>query len=554
MHDEDRNPLQGRPGGRTARTRRAAARTGLRGDGRIATVESGEVVDEQIMTARREAIMQDEATGTDEKKREFLIRGMDCADEIESLRQALLPIVGTEDRLMFDLIHSKLIVDLPEECSEEKIISAVSETGMSATLFDPSSAEESEARTGSLRTMLTITSGAALVAGFLTHSWIAGSFLIAFSGDGSELRHAVPWAARALYLVAIASGLALVIPKAWAAARRLRPDMNFLMTIAVSGALGIDEWFEAAAVSFLFAVSLELESWSLDRARRAISALMDLSPPTVLLERDDGSHVEVDPAEVEPGSRFLVRPGDRIALDGEIVEGESEVDQSPITGESIPAPKAPGDEVFAGTVNGGGALVVVSTRPATETALAHIVRLVAEAHSRRAPSEQWVQRFSRGYTPAVMVLAASVFIFPTLFGEDPETWFYRALVLLVIACPCALVISTPVSIVAGLAGAARNGILIKGGVFLEAPARIRSIAFDKTGTLTEGRPRVQAVVGWNGHDADEVLERAAAMEMRSAHPLARAIVEHALARGLHPAPANDFQAVHGKGGTARIGG
>ncbi len=482
------------------------------------------------------------------------IRGMDCAEEMETLRQVLLPLVGTEDRLAFDLLNSKLAVVLPSGCTEEMVVDAIAATGMRATAVDEGAAGTAEGGFGSLRSVFTLVSGVALFAGLFTHAAVAGGLLEALRGEGTDLQHAVPWGPRALYLIAIATGLALVAPKALSSARRLRPDMNLLMTIAVTGALAIGEWFEAAAVSFLFAVSLELEAWSLGRARRAVAALMELAPPTVLLLRDDESLAEVSPSVVAPGARFLVRPGDRIALDGEVLQGESEVNQAPITGESVPVSKVAGDEVFAGTVNGGGALTVSCTKAAGDTALAHIVRLVSEAHSRRAPSEQWVQRFARIYTPAVMVLAASVFVIPVLFNASPEEWLYRALVLLVIACPCALVISTPVSIVSGLARAARNGILIKGGVYLEAPARLQAIAFDKTGTLTEGKPTVQQVCGFNGHDADDVLERAAAMESHSAHPLARAIVEHSAKRTSSLQPATDFQAIHGKGGTARIGG
>ncbi len=498
--------------------------------------------------------MERDATDTVGQRTELLIRGMDCAEEIETLRQVLLPLVGSEDRLAFDLLNSKLVVSMPTGCSEEMLVAAVATTGMRASRFDEETSNADRPRTVSLRSLLTIGSGVALLAGFLSHAILTGGALEALRGEGAGTQHLVPRAARALYLLAIAAGLALVAPKAWSAVRRLRPDMNFLMTVAVAGALGIGEWFEAAAVSFLFALSLELEAWSLGRARRAVSALLELAPPSVLLLREDRSRIEVPPSEVTPGSLFLVRPGDRIALDGDIVEGESDVDQAPITGESVPVPKVPGDEVFAGTMNGGGALTVCCTKAAGDTALAHIVRLVSEAHSRRAPSEQWVERFARVYTPAVMILAVSVFLLPVLFGAPAAPWLYRALVLLVIACPCALVISTPVSIVAGLAGAAHNGILIKGGVFLEAPARLRAIAFDKTGTLTEGKPSVQQVSGFEGHDADEVLQRAASMESQSAHPLARAIVEHAASRGATSEPASEFQALHGKGGTARISG
>jgi Cd2+/Zn2+-exporting ATPase len=231
------------------------------------------------------------------------------------------------------------------------------------------------------------------------------------------------------------------------------------------------------------------------------------------------------------------------------------VNQAPVTGESVPVTKAPGDAVFAGTINGDGALEVESTKPAGDTTLAHIIRMVGEAQAQRAPSEQWVERFARVYTPVVMGLALlTLLVPPLLFGGAWDEWLYRALVLLVIGCPCALVISTPVSIVAALAAAARHGVLVKGGLHVETPGRLRAVALDKTGTLTEGRPRVVQVVSLGGHDDAELLAIVAAMEARSEHPLARAILAHAREQGVEPAPAEDFQIVQGKGASARIAG
>ncbi|MDU0959953.1 MAG: heavy metal translocating P-type ATPase, partial [Bradyrhizobium sp.] len=250
----------------------------------------------------------------------------------------------------------------------------------------------------------------------------------------------------------------------------------------------------------------------------------------------------------------VVRPGDKIPLDGRVLAGESEVNQAPITGESVPVPVEPGKEVFAGTINGEGALEIQTTKAAQDTTLARIIRMVGSAQSRRAPSEQWVEQFARVYTPAVMILALVVFLVPPLaFGGAWEPWFYRALVLLVIACPCALVISTPVTIVAALAGAAKQGVLVKGGVHLETPAKLKAIAMDKTGTLTEGRPRVVELVPLGTRTEAELLEFAAALEARSEHPLARAILEKARERGITVAPATAVQAVRGKGVTGRIG-
>ena len=308
-------------------------------------------------------------------------------------------------------------------------------------------------------------------------------------------------------------------------------------------------------VACLFSLSLALEAWSVGRARRAVAALMDLTPPAARLLHPDGREEEVPPDRVPVGARFRVRPGDRLPLDGRVVEGSGGVDQAPITGESVPVAKGPGDEVYAGTINGDGALTVESTKPASDTTLARITRMVGEAQSRRSPSEQWVETFARYYTPAVMAAALLVLVVPPLaFDGAWAAWLYRALVLLVIACPCALVISTPVTIVAALASAARNGVLIKGGVYVEAPARLKAVAMDKTGTLTQGKPAVVEVVPLNGHTEAELLERAAALEAQSTHPLAHAITAHAMARGVTVPPVEDFRIIPGKGATGRVGG
>jgi Cd2+/Zn2+-exporting ATPase len=253
-------------------------------------------------------------------------------------------------------------------------------------------------------------------------------------------------------------------------------------------------------------------------------------------------------------SRFIVRPGQRIPLDGKIRSGTSEINQAPLTGESVPVPKTVGDDVYAGTVNGDATLEVESTKAADQTAVANIIRLVGEAKAKRAPSEQWVDSFSRYYTPLVMGAALAVYVVGGGVAGDFSGWLYRALVLLVIACPCALVISTPVSIVAALAGATRRGILIKGGPYVEAPARLRAIAFDKTGTLTVGRPAVLQVVPFQDHDERALLERAAALEARSTHPLAVAVTKYAEQQGITVRPAEKLQVIAGKGATGDYDG
>ncbi len=489
---------------------------------------------------------------------EFKIHGMDCAEEVAVLKREVGPVVGGEDRLGFDILDGKMTVLSPASgVTPEAIIGAVARTGMRAEVWRD--AVRGPAKDGAWerhgRTIATASSGILALIGFVVHVVLAGGISAAIGSEGLGVVHHVPLAARVPYLLAVLAALLHIVPKAWRAARRLRPDMNLLMTVAVIGAIGIGEWFEAATVAFLFALSLTLESWSVGRARRAIAALMELAPPVARLRKFDGTEEHVPPEQVPVGAHFVVMPGEKFPLDGRVLGGFSEVNQAPITGESVPVPKQLGDQVFAGTINGDGALEVECTKPADDTTLAHIIRLVAEAQSRRAPSEQWVEKFARVYTPVVMGLAIAFLVVPPLFfGGAWGDWFYRSLVLLVIACPCALVISTPVSIVAALAASARNGVLIKGGTYVEAPARLEAIALDKTGTLTEGKPRVLEVVPLSGHNDAELLERAAAMESRSDHPLAQAIVAFAKDRGVHFAPAEDFQIIQGKGATARFNG
>ena len=357
-----------------------------------------------------------------------------------------------------------------------------------------------------------------------------------------------PWSKPRCFAAAILFGVWLVAPKAWSSARRFSPDMNLLMVVAVAGAIGLGEFFEAATVAFFFSLSLYLESWSVGRARNAVSALLDLAPPTARVLYDDGSEADVPAAAVAVGARFVVRGGDRIPLDGEVVDGAGAVDQAPITGESALVPKETGDDVYAGSINGEGTLTVRATKAASDTVLSKIIRMVGDAHSRRAEVEQWVTKFARIYTPVVMVLAIVIALVPPLFaGGDWGFWFYNALVLLVIACPCALVISTPVSIVASLAASARNGVLIKGGAYVEAPGRTTALAMDKTGTITMGEPEVAAVYPIGETSERDLLMRAAALEARSSHPLARAILSRAEQDGMQIVAAENTRTVPGRG-------
>jgi Cd2+/Zn2+-exporting ATPase len=285
-----------------------------------------------------------------------------------------------------------------------------------------------------------------------------------------------------------------------------------------------------------------------------VEALIAIAPETVRV-KDSGGMRELPAKDVSVGTVFVVKPGERIALDGVVQQGFSAVNQAPITGESIPVPKEPGAPVFAGTINGDGAIEVSSTKAAGETTLANIIRMVGQAQARRAYAEQWVDRFARIYTPTVFLFAIAVGVVPPLLLSGAwNDWLYRALVLLVIGCPCALVISTPVSIVAALASAAKQGVLIKGGLYVEAPAKLRAIAMDKTGTLTEGHPAVVEIVAREGHTERDLLAIVAGLETHSDHPLARAIVARAAAEGVTPLIASDFRILQGKGAMGTIDG
>jgi Cd2+/Zn2+-exporting ATPase len=362
-----------------------------------------------------------------------------------------------------------------------------------------------------------------------------------------------PWWSAPLFVAAALIGTVFPAQRAVQSLRKRRLDINALMVVAVIGAIAIGEREEAAMVVSLFAAAQWLEAQSLDRARQAISGLLDLVPSEVLVREEAGERrIALD--LVAPGALMIVRPGDRIALDGVVTTGRSDVNQAPITGESMPVEKAEGDEVFAGTINGHGALVVAVTRRRADTALARIVHLVESAQAQRAPTQLFIDRFAAWYTPAVVILAALVATVPVaLFGQAFDVWLYRSLVLLVVACPCALVISTPVSIVSALAGAARHGVLVKGGAHLERLASVRVVAFDKTGTVTTGKLHVGATYPAGGRTEAEVLETAASVESQSEHPIAAAVLRAAHDRGIATRTPNDVRALPGLGVEGRVG-
>ena len=461
----------------------------------------------------------------------FLVDGMDCSEEVAAIERALKPVAGVLG-VRAEIVSSKVTVFHDGKLSRASLASAINRTGVTVR------EGETDNKHGSLRTILVAVSGVATGIG-LALQWLGFK---------------IGWQPDVAFIIAILAGGALVVPKASRSVRTFSLDMNVLMTVAVAGAVAIGETAEGAAVVFLFALSELLESWSVGRARRAIQALMQLTPDSALVKRD-GAWLEVPATEVQPGETILVKPGQKSALDGEVVSGNSAMDQSPITGESLPVEKTSGDSVFAGSINGEGSLEVRVTKTAGNTTVARIIKMVEEAQQQRAPAQRFVDAFAKIYTPAVMVLAIVLAIAPPLLFAQPwDVWIYRALVMLVIACPCALVISTPVSVVSGLTAMARAGVLIKGGAYLEALASLRALAVDKTGTITEGKPRVQEAIPWNDTSLIEIIRIAATLDAQSSHPLAQAVVAYASEQGVALDTATDFQSITGRGAKGSIGG
>ena len=481
---------------------------------------------------------------------------LDCAEEVVQLRDLLEQTDGIT-QLDFDVVNRRMYATVPPDGpTASEIIECIAGIGMHAASADDRAAETQASWKQNTRLLLTLAAGIAIVVAFCAHAITAGAVTAPMHSELASPENMPPLAACVLYSLSIVLGLWFVVPKAWTSLRQFRADMNLLMCVAVVGALLLGQWLEAAMVTFLFQVSLLLEHWSMDRARNAINSLLKLSPATArhIAPGHDHPH-ERGVEEIEVGDRIAIHPGDRIPLDGIVRAGDSEVDQAPITGESMQVAKSTASEVYAGTINGSGSLEVEVTHKAGDTTIDRIIHLVQEAQAARAPSEQWVERFAKYYTPAMMLLAILVAIVPPLLlGGAWSAWFYNSLVLLVIACPCALVISTPVSVVSALTAATREGVLVKGGKYLEAVAQLQVVAFDKTGTLTQGQPVVRTVTPLNGHSRVELLERAAAMESQSTHPIARAILEYAENEGVRAASAEEYRLLAGRGAEATVDG
>jgi Cd2+/Zn2+-exporting ATPase len=460
------------------------------------------------------------------------IQGMDCSHEVAAVERALKPIDKVTG-IKADISASSVTITHDPGLSSQEIIEAIRAVGLTASVADSNSSITLERLR---RTQVVLVAVSGVLVGF--------AMLLDWLTPESHLP-------RILELLALLSAGYLIFPKAISAILAFRLEMNALMMVAALGALVLGDWAEAATVVFLFSLAELLESYSIARARNAIATLLNLAPQTAL--RKDGREARVD--EVDIGDTILVRPGSRVPLDGEVSVGSSFVNQAPITGEAMPVEKNFSDSIFAGSINGDGTLEVRVTKKHSDTMLSRILHLVEEAQAQKAPSQRLVDTFAHYYTPTVFVLALLVMLIPPLFvGETFSDWFYRSLVLLVIACPCALVISTPVAVVSGLTALARNGVLIKGGAHLEELGRIRALAIDKTGTLTEGTPRVLEVIALNGRQEAEIVSIAASVDSHSSHPLAQAVVAYADSTNVPALESVNYQSSLGRGAQAEING
>ncbi|MBL8827704.1 MAG: cation-translocating P-type ATPase [Planctomycetaceae bacterium] len=459
---------------------------------------------------------------------------MDCSEELALIERGLQNSPGLLS-LQADFIGRRLHIEF-----DSQLTSPVQIAGQITALGFP--AEVPLAVVRRPLAALPMIQPATIVAGALL---VAVASVAWFMGTDSP----VAW-----WLAVLSAGVsAISVGRAALRAVRLGSiDMNGLMVLAGTGAIITGDSYEAATALFLFNISLWLEQLSLGRARRAIETLVQIQPSVAHRVTNDGS-VDVDVAQVTIGERLLVKPGERFPVDGVVREGMSSVNQAPLTGESLPVDKQPGDAVFSGTLNGSGALIVEATHTAEASTLAHIARLVEQAQATRSPTQRFVDRFARQYTPAVVLLAVIVAVtVPWWFNVPWSEGLHRGLVLLVIACPCALVISTPITIVCGLHRAATRGVLIKGGEFLEAAGRLTTIAFDKTGTLTTGQPELREIIAQPETHADDVLRYAAAVEAHSQHPLAATIVAAAQRRGLNHSVVSAMSVETGRGASGQV--
>ena len=479
------------------------------------------------------------------------VRGLDCPKEVDSLTAALNDQVGVS-RLGFDLIHGTMTVDYDDELVDpQAIIGRIADkTGLQATLEGDVERTVPSWWSRQGRWVVTVGSGLALALG-MAASWMGPA--VGWEQAGGDRL------ARVAYALAVVVGGIGIFPRAARNLVRLRFDIDVLMGLAILGAMGLGQWDEAATVAFLYGLSEALEGLSLDYARRSIRALLELAPPTAERIGADGTTQVVAASQIRRGDRVLVRTGDTIPVDGTVALGRSSVDQKTITGESVPVLREVGDPVYAGTINGEGTLEVRAMGPVGDALISRVIAQVRASQAGRAPIERRISQFAAIYTPLVIVLSLLVMLVPPLWALTVgapgavdaggwREWFGRGLVVLVIACPCALVIATPVAVVCGLAAAARGGVLIRGGEYLEEIGRLRALAFDKTGTLTSGQPDVVEIVCAPGQkDETHVLRIAAALGDRGGHVLGKAIARHARGLRLDVPVADNYTAIPGLG-------
>lgn len=486
----------------------------------------------------------------------FTVTAMDCPAEEGLIKSKLAGMSGVLG-LEFNLMRRTLKVrHVPEALPA--ITEMLAALDLGAQLLDAGAVENTETEASRIP-------WARLIAAFvlavfsevfeLLHEWQVSPF--GFDWNASGIGGLVPavWLPMALALAAILLGGLQTFKKGWIAIKNFNLNINALMSVAVTGAVIIGQFPEAAMVMALFGIAEAIEAKALDHARNAVKDLLNLTPEKATVQLADGSWTELDVRQVAVGSCVRVRPGERVALDGVILHGRSTINQAPITGESLPVEKGAGDVVFAGTINEAGSFEFEVTFGATDSTLARIIHAVEEAQGSRAPTQRFVDRFARIYTPAVFALAILVALIPPLFMNGTWlNWIYTALVLLVIGCPCALVISTPVSIVSGMAAAARHGILIKGGVYLEQGRKLKWLALDKTGTITHGKPKQTDFINLGTLDDGRIRALAAGLAGCSDHPVSRAIAAQAAAGSVAFVDVYDFAAIAGQGVSGMIDG
>ncbi len=481
----------------------------------------------------------------------FILSGLDCPDCAEKLQKKLLLCDGIEQADVNFTTAAMTIKHDPALINRTDIIALVEKAGYSAKVHGAEVIKQLPDffSINNARLLLTILSGLCIVCAAAATLFKDVLPLRLFAAGSFQFT-----VAYLLYLLAAASGSLYAVRSGFYTLRAGTTDMNVLMTLAVIGALAISEFEEAAMVAFLFSLGNLLQSYTLDKTRNALRQLMDLAPREAQRKRG-GILQKVPVAELNIDDVIVVKPGGRIPVDGIVIQGDSSVNEAPITGESMPADKCCESRVFAGTINISGALEIKVAKRAEDSTLARIIHLVEEAQSQKAPSQNFVDTFSRIYTPLVMAGSLVVMILPPLiFSQSFTEWFYRGLMLLVISCPCALVIATPVAIVSAITCASRNGILIKGGAYLEEMAGITAIAFDKTGTLTRSLFKVTDIIPLDGSAVRDVLGTAASLEMLSEHPLAKAVMQRAGLEGAQYQQPADFTAFPGKGIKARLNG